>query len=290
MIIARVYGGLGNQMFQYALGRRLALDRGVSLWLDTSWYRDPLPPGVEARTFALNRFNTAYRELPRWIERHLPRNAPGGDRPARNRWARLCPTLFAERGMAFDADVLRAPAHALIDGYWQSEKYFRETASEIRRDFALRRPLSNRAREFHVEIAKGQSVSLHVRRGDYVTNPASAAFHGTCSAEWYRDAMEMMLDQVGPATFFVFSDDQPWARDNLPRLGPLRFVDAGAERPEEDLHLMASCDHHIIANSSFSWWGAWLNPRSESRVIAPRRWFLVEADLSDRIPARWHML
>lgn len=291
MIIARVYGGLGNQMFQYALGRHLALRRGVSLWLDTSWYRIPLPPGLEPRTFGLDRFRIASRTVPRWLAHRLPQAGSETASPRRRAgWAALRPALVTERGMAFDPDVLEASSHAVIDGYWQSERYFQESTDAVRADFRLRSPLSARGAKVLAEIKDGPSVSLHIRRGDYVTNPASAAFHGTFSVDWYAEAVAVMLGRVGAAQVFVFSDDLDWARVNLGGIGSMTFVDGGEERPEEDLHLMAACQHHIIANSSFSWWAAWLNPSPRKEVIAPKRWFLVEADLRDRLPTGWRLL
>ena len=131
------------------------------------------------------------------------------------------------------------------------------------------------------------AVSVHVRRGDYVSDPAAQSFHGTCSPEWYAAVMKEMVARVEAPAFFIFSDDPQWARSNLPAYEGMHFIDPQSDRRDfEDMHLMSLCCHHIIANSSFSWWGAWLNPSPDKQVIAPARWFNQgHNDTQDLLPA-----
>src|SRR5262245_48269614 len=133
------------------------------------------------------------------------------------------------------------------------------------------------------------SVSLHVRRGDYVRDPALNRIHGTCSLEYYADAIDYVAQRVPGARFFVFSDDLRWVEHNLPIRHPVEYVRHNTgQQGHEDIRLMSHCQHHIIANSGFSWWGAWLDPRPEKIVCAPARWFADDRyDTRDVIPASW---
>ncbi len=159
------------------------------------------------------------------------------------------------------------------------------------RDFRFFEPLSGRNREAAEQIQTTNAISVHVRRGDYATNPATQAFHGILPAEYYRAAVREVSQAVRNPHFYVFSDDPDWCRHNLDLGHSTTFVDHNRARGSDDLRLMSLCAHHIIANSSFSWWGAWLNPREEKIVIAPRRWVADSSiDARDVVPARWIQL
>lgn len=290
MIVTRLCGGLGNQMFQYALGRRLALDHEVPLRLDLAPFAtDP------KRDYRLNHLRIAGSPAtPEELMRAAPTTAKI---PRRLPWlARLWPGggyLIRETGFGYDSTVLGCPATAYLDGYWQSERYFASRAEEIRADFQLAEPFQPVRRVLADQIAAaGASVSVHVRRGDYASDPATLAYHGTCSPEWYGQAMARMAEGLEQSVFFVFSDDPAWARANLPPHDRMVFVDPQPDgRDFEDMHLMASCRHHITANSSFSWWGAWLNPDRVKRVIVPARWFNQgPSNTDDLIPSTWTRL
>lgn len=283
MILVHLSGGLGNQMFQYALGRRLSLERKVPLVLDTgSFARDRL------RDFELDQFQIAGKVASPFLAR-LARPWPQSwnGRKRFFRWPGL--PVVKERDFPFDPVVLECPRWARLDGYWQTERYFADTADRIRADFQLREPIGSSHRDLLQRIEAANSVSVHVRRGDYVSDAATNEYHGTCSPAWYEQAMSAMAERVEKPAFFVFSDDPAWARDNLPKRWPIVFIDPQpAGREAADMHLMAACRHHIIANSSFSWWGAWLDPRSDKQVIAPQRWFNKAAkDTRDLIPPGW---
>lgn len=282
-VIAELTGGLGNQMFQYAMGRALSLRHGAELLFDMrTLSRDPL------RSYALEAMRVAGRvagtsELPMAWGR-VSRRAP---------WlSRLLggPMLVTERGFAFDPTILEIKPPVALHGNWQSERYFADHAAMIRADFALTGRLSAARAELARQIAAAQSpVSVHVRRGDYVTNPVASAYHGTCEPAWYEAVKQTLEARVVAPSYFVFSDDPDWARDNLPAFAGAAFVaPADDGQDAHDMHLMSLCHHHIIANSSFSWWGAWLNPRPDKIVIAPTRWFAgARHDTRDLIPNGW---
>lgn len=284
MIITRIVGGLGNQMFQYAAGRALSLASGQPLKLDlTEMDRYKL------RALQLDQFN---------IKGDIARL---DEVPARQRnsfFGRIVTSVknrgrvpqLVEKSAQFDPAILRTSGPAHLSGYWQTEKYFADYADIIREDFSLKQPFSVERQRTLTMIEEAQSpISVHVRRGDYVTNPTANSIHGTCEPEWYATAMQNMASTIKDATFFVFSDDPQWARENLTTIGTMIFVEPQSDgRDGEDMHLMAACHSHIIANSTFSWWGAWLNSNADKRVIAPAMWFRSEAHSNpDLVPAGW---
>lgn len=283
MIHVKLQGGLGNQMFQYAVGRHLSLKHQVPLILEAyAYHLDDL------RDYGLGGFQIdadvqfaktsgQLRSIYSKVNRKL---APF---PL---WPRSLLTEILDIKFTYTAEILNSPKLCYLAGYWQCGRYFLEISDQIRKDFQLAHPLSAGAQTVMARIEKSNTISLHVRRGDYVESPN---FLGTCSAEWYETTMAMMAAEVDTPKFFVFSDDLEWARANLPTTWPIEFVFLdGDNRDCEDIHLMSLCRHHIIANSTFSWWGAWLNPDPNKRVIAPKNWFATpRVDSSDLLPPNW---
>lgn len=283
MIVSRLIGGLGNQMFQYAAGRALARRRGVPFRIDRRAFAD-----YRTHAFGMDCFQAELADAP-------ADQLPGAVRESRlNRLLR--PLLrapmkvYAEKAFTFDAEVLALPDGTYLDGYWQSEKYFADAADVVRADFTVRHAPSPANQRWLEHIRASNSVSLHVRRGDYVTNPSAAAVHGTCDLDYYRRAVQHVAQASGvEPVVFVFSDDPDWVAANLQLSCPMHLVrDNDAATNYEDLRLMTACRHHVIANSSFSWWGAWLDPRPEAIVVAPQRWFAAGTpDARDLVPQRW---
>jgi len=185
-------------------------------------------------------------------------------------------------------EINKAPRDCYLAGYWQSEKYFQDAEPIIREDFTFKIPMASRNEQIAEKIAQANAISLHVRRGDYVNNPHTKATHGICSPDYYRDAIGYMAKQIENPHFFIFSDDMPWVRSQMKLDFPCYYIEhnSGAES-YNDMRLMSMCQHHIIANSSFSWWGAWLNPYPNKIVIAPRKWFANNSDTDDLIPPGW---
>ena len=288
MIITNLVGGLGNQMFQYAFGRALSLRHGVPLKIDAR----------DFRTYRLHRF------VLQQAFSLAADEATAADRRAVLGWRGSLPALSVLRRNALEAwrgprllvqdvrepasrYVSAAPASCYLLGYWQSERFFAGAAGEVRRDFRFRPQLSGANRDWAQRIADCTAVSVHVRRGDYAANPATRALHGLCSPEYYRRAISHVAEHAPRAQFFVFSDDLAWARASLAIPHPHHFVDGnGPEANFHDLQLMSLCRHHVIANSSFSWWGAWLCERADKIVVAPSRW-VAYTELPEIAPPAW---
>jgi hypothetical protein len=288
LIVARLFGGLGNQMFQYAAARALALRTGAELRVDlTDFAADPRrryelgdfpiaatpASAADLRRFGLTGRPMAWR-LRRWLRLLAgPRIEPIRRQPHFH----FDPTIVA----------LRPPVY--LDGYWQSERYFADHAETLRRELQPQGPLDPASAAVAAEIDAVNAVSVHVRRGDYVSDPRTHRYHGICSPDYYRRALAHVGARVENPHLFVFSDDPQWCRDNLRFDLPMTIVDANPpERGPGDLQLMVRCRHHVLANSSFSWWGAWLDAGRDKIVVAPARWFNTPRnDTRDLTPPAW---
>jgi len=288
MIIVKLKGGLGNQLFQYATGRGIAERTGMTLKLDVSSYQSDALRNYRLRAYpVVDKFATAEEieclnpskaHYARWTASRI-RNAL---KPYYGR------SYLKERGFPFDPAILQVRQPVYLNGYWQSEKYFADIADVLVREFTPASPLSPENEALVVRMAASSSVSLHIRRGDYVASPEALRVHGVVPLDYYRQAMSLMAGRVPGPHFFIFSDDMAWVQENLSADHPMTFV--GSERSNQDyddLRLMSCCRHHITANSSFSWWGAWLNRRPDKIVVAPQKWFAASIDTRDLIPAGW---
>lgn len=280
MIIMRLAGGLGNQMFQYAAGRALALDTGQDLVLDKRHYGRAREHG-----FGLDVFALADRPVP---EAELPPYRK--DRPlAHLLWSLRGkgPAYMREASLAYDPRVAQVTGPVWLEGYFQSERYFARHAETIRAELTPRPAPDPENARWLAEIRdEPRAVSLHIRRGDYVRNPKFAAYHGSCTPAYYAAALDHVAARLGAEpVIFAFSDDPAWVAENLELPAEIRVVGHnGPDRNYEDLRLMSACRHHITANSSFSWWGAWLNPDPAKVVATPDTWF---ADPSAVNPDIW---
>lgn len=289
MIIVRLSGGLGNQLFQFATGKALAIRNQQRLVIDDRVFHED-----KFRTFCLPLFAAEFT---------LAQDCPEASAilpPPRKRWAqflfwrwthgRKLRFVREQRSLLFDPGILESGPHAYLHGYWQSEKYFADVASIIRNELVIPLPPSGENPAWLSEIPAGVSVSIHVRRGDYVADPKASRVHGTCSLQYYLDAAHEMARRVSqPCTFYVFSDDPDWVAENLHLPFPTRYIRHNDDAHNyEDLRLMAACHHHIVANSSFSWWGAWLGCNPDRIVIAPKVWFN-DPSRSDQslVPPEW---
>ncbi|EAU54527.1 alpha-1,2-fucosyltransferase [Mariprofundus ferrooxydans] len=295
MIIVQFTGGLGNQMFQYALGRRLSLLHDVELKFDLSFYQHDI-----LRDFMLDRFQVNGQvATEKEIEAYTNTPIFALDRPLLDRLVRwglyrgIVSVSDEPPGkqalMVYNSRVLQAPRNTYVQGYWQSEKYFMPIRQKLLDDFSLVDKADQANGAMLEKIRQCHSVSLHVRRGDYVSNPLTNHSHGTCGLEYYEKAIALIGSKVDDPHFFVFSDDPEWTRDHLKCRFPMTYVTCNsADSCEWDMELMRHCRDHIIANSSFSWWGAWLNMNPDKVVVAPAAWFNnFSADTSDLIPDSW---
>ncbi|MDP2842304.1 MAG: alpha-1,2-fucosyltransferase, partial [Acetobacterium sp.] len=201
-------------------------------------------------------------------------------------------THIREKQYHFDPEILTMSDSVYLDGYWQSEKYFSNIADIIRNEFAVTLPQTDKNMELAQQIISCESVSLHVRRGDYVTDEKTNTIHGTCDLDYYKRCIERLTHKIHHPCFFIFSDDPEWAEQNLKITHPATFVcHNGPEKNYEDLRLMSQCRHHIIANSSFSWWGAWLGQYPDKLVLSPQKWFNEKNfNTKDLTPSTWQQL
>jgi hypothetical protein len=292
VIIVALMGGLGNQLFQYAAGRRLASDTGRPLKLDLTTYESDT-----RRSYRLGPFNTcqdvATREEIRRVKPSLE-DAGRGWWPARLlRNRRYAKTWLRERTpYVYDAGLMGAARETQdvhLEGYWANELYFKPIEPVIRRELTLTSEPDGENLTAARAMASTTSVCLHVRRGDYASDPATRQFHGLMPLSYYEQAVARLMETVTDPHFFVFSDDPAWVKEHLRLQRPVTYVTHnGAGTDYEDLRLMASCRHHIIANSSFSWWGAWLARSPAQIVIAPAQWLVQPGiDTTGATPAEW---
>lgn len=284
MIVLQAQGGLGNQLFQYATGRRLALQNSCGLVIDHHWFNNPRH-GETPRQLDLTRYKVKMRlatqfELLHWA-------------PMRSRWARyirhLLPlTLLREQGDGVNRNVLSARSHSYLSGFWQSEAYFAEIREQLLDELTPVDPPGSEDLALLNLMQRGTPISVHVRRGDYVSLASASTYHGLCTLEYYRRAIFYIAERVSSPTVFVFSDDSEWTKANLKLPLPTHFVDHNPpEKAFQDLRLMSLCRNHVLANSSFSWWGAWLSRSTDGLVIGPERWYAVDRPTPDLIPSRW---
>jgi len=284
-IYLRLMGGLGNQLFQYAAGRSLADRLGVELVLDGRYVvRKSQHTGL-----ALDAFNIRARVMTA-AERQL-----FSERKIRlARWfkklIRPLGKVFWQTQFNYDPALDILPAGHLLSGFWQTERYV-HNMHQLRLDLVPKAPLSAPAQKVSEVIDAVESVALHVRRGDYLKDQQTIARHGVCSQRYYQNAINYLLAQKPLAEFFVFSDDPEWVKAHLQLPPQCTYVSVANITTEEDLALISRCKHQIIANSTFSWWGAWLNNSCDKIVVCPTPWFDDPSIATqDLLPAHWHKL
>ena len=281
-VYVRLLGGLGNQLFQYAMGRALADARQVELVLDPRFIlRKGCISGLAIDEFAIRaRYLTdteaAYFKEPIWkLSRALRRQI--------NPWL----GYYHETVHSFDAAALTQSLEVMLSGFWQSERYFANHGHQLRTDLVLKSQMPSAAVKLAKQMASGPSVAMHVRRGDYLTDPKALVKHGVTSAHYYQTALQLMIEKLGDVDLYVFSDDPDWVRTNIQH-PKIIFVSDFGFSAEQDLWLISACQHQIIANSSFSWWGAYLNDYASKIIVAPQPWFdAIDLQDSDIYPVKW---
>lgn len=291
MIIVKLRGGLSNQMFQYAAGRRLAHIHNTELKLDIGCYLHP-PSDATPRNFELDKFCVKFsiaskNEL---IGLDGIKRTPIVDLPiAIFRKFKPLAKFISEKHFHFDESVLHLNNNVCLFGYWVSEKYFKDIESIIRKEFVLKNVLAGINKKTAQIISDCNSVSVHVRRGDYVSNQKINLIHGTCGVEYYIKCFEFICQRVKNPVFFVFSDDIKWAKENFPKDKQFHFIENNTGLDScEDIRLMSLCKHNVIANSGFSWWGAWLNNNQNKIVCSPAKWFNnTDYNTKDVVPFGW---
>ena len=289
MIIISLSGGLGNQMFQYALGYSNALRLKTDLWLDLKWFKkNEAHNGFELeKVFKIHQPITArpriIKYLGFWAGRRL--NFFVGI----NNWANLLPyKIYREPFFQYWHGIKFVPDNSYLSGYWQSERYFIDVAQEVKKLFAFPPPTGVNARITH-DINECESVSIHVRKGDFFCDPINKTVHGVDLSLYYHHAINLVLSKISRPHFFLFSDDPVEALKLFPGRADITLVDHNTGPSSyNDMHLMSQCRHHILANSTFSWWAAWLGDYQKGITIVPNTWFLDKTiDTSDLYCKNW---
>ncbi|MDD2656659.1 MAG: alpha-1,2-fucosyltransferase [Patescibacteria group bacterium] len=275
MLTLKLKGGLGNQMFQYATSSNLAKNKKTKINFDLSFFSDIEVRDIK-RDYLLDKFN---------ISADISFDQKNSISGFRKFLAKFIVKFFGE--MFYYR--LTSLSSKYLDGYFQSEKYFKNIEEDIRKDFTLKNEMGVEAKKIEQQIVNSKnSVSLHIRRGDYVSDTKTNVYHGICDLAYYESAIKYLGEKIGEIKIFVFSDDIDWVKENL-QVENMNFVSSCEVKDYEELILMGKCEHNIIANSTFSWWGAWLNENKNKIVIAPKKWFNNEQvnDKSDIVPKAW---
>jgi Glycosyl transferase family 11 len=289
MIIVKLMGGLGNQMFQYAFGRYLAHIHQAELKLDLSFLSDRTPrKGHQVfRNYDLDIFNVKENFATPKEVFHLSKRfrIPFFDKVL-NKILGVKKSYLREPHFHFSENMYNAPDNVYLEGYWQTEKYFAPVRSIIRSDFTYKNEWGAPVKELLAQINQANSVCVNVRRGDFVVN----SFHGAYGIDYFQKAGEIIKNKIAHPTYFIFSDDMEWCEGNLKFAGPTVFVSHrfAGEKFRDYLRLMTACKHFIIPNSSFAWWAVWLNENPDKIVIAPEKWFNdSRVDTKDLAPPGW---
>jgi hypothetical protein len=284
MVIINVIGGLGNQMFQYSFYQSL-LNKGVDAYLDLSEFKTyKLHNGFELeRIFDLSSVRIASATE---VEKYTDRKKDFLSRKRRKLFGSKRSHIREHR---FMPAMLHKHNNLYLDGYWQSAEYFSHIEFLIRDEFRFDDDYCEENTKLIEKARQTESVSIHIRRGDYISNPKVYESYGhLCDLDYYNKAIAIIKSKIENPTFFVFSNDMNWVKDNieLPRTTEFVNLNQGVDS-FRDMQIMSECRHNIIANSSFSWWGAWLNNNPTKTVIAPTPWMLKDTMTYQRTPANW---
>lgn len=277
MIYVKLMGGHSNQMFQYAIARSLSLRHNVPFVMDDTWFSATAEVDTP-RVYELGVYNIIEKFAHPGLTFKIKQKLGLAQR-------------YSEQGFKFSSEIFDSKEDVYLTGFFQTEKYFKDIRAVLLKDFTHKsKPVGNNAKLLKEILANKDSVSLHVRRGDYVTNKDAAAFHGLKDLDYYKAALKIIKKKVKSPTLYVISNDPAWCKENLKLDAPMVFVDNNDDVTggAEDMRLMRACRHNIMANSSFSWWGAWLNENPEKIIVAPKQWFQDKSiDTSDLLPDEW---
>ncbi|HIP11776.1 MAG TPA: alpha-1,2-fucosyltransferase [Arcobacter sp.] len=267
MIIVKIIGGLGNQMFQYAYAKVLQ-QKGYTVKIDISAFETyKLHGGYQLDKYNIDLKISTKEENDKFYKNHFIAKTLrrlGFDNS----------NIIQEKSLAFDEKLLNIKNYNYISGYFQNEMYFKEIKEILLKEFTLNLDKSKYTNKIENEILDSKdSCAIHIRRGDY-SNSTNINIHGVCDLAYYDKAISFINSKYDDLKYFIFSDDILWVKENLKMRNAIYYIDSEEKRtPHEDMYLMSLCKNNIIANSSFSWWGAWLNKNDEKIVIAPKRWF-----------------
>ena len=290
MIIIKLQGGLGNQMFQYGLASILAKKNNSQVLVDLCFFdQTEKRLGHTPRNFELAVFNNSY--IPALAADLLFFKQLSVVNMMKRKLGLNYPKLYDETSFGFCGKVFLIKTPVYLRGYFQSYRYFIGYESFLKGLFSFPvDKLDSTNKKLLIDIKGLNTIAIHIRRGDYVNDEFTQQFHGNCSLEYYVKAISLIMARNKDLTLFFFSDDSDWVKEEFKNLPyPKQFIDNNRnENSWKDMLLMSSCNHNIIANSSFSWWAAWLNTNPEKIVIAPKEWFKAK-DFENKtlLPEEW---
>lgn len=281
MVIVKLISGLGNQLLQYAFGRQLALEKGVPLKLDISFFESQ-----DLRSYKLDHFNinakiaTTADITPFRKDIDTYKNLHQQTSFYAKVYRKLEPVFYPKHTKSYfkeavwwiyEPQVFKTPKDVYIEGYWQHYKYFENLHPQIFEELTLKEQLTTEAAALLATIKNDpSSVAVHIRRGDYVTDSGANYLMGVLPIGYYRQAINYIKQKISKPSFYFFSDDLDWVKNNIQTDAPVYYVDGNTDFV--DLDLMRHCKNNIIANSTFSWWAAFLNRNIDKIIIAPNQW------------------
>lgn len=273
---------MGNQMLQYALGRHLSIKNNSPLWLDLSWYNN-YRKSQFYREFRIDCFQTNYKRVNLnnilWRLRFTDHFKTINPFKLKN--------VVEKEYAHFDEKILEAGDDILLEGFFPSYKYFEGIREVLIKDFTPIEQMNTANAAYLQKIKSTNSVSVHFRRGDY----ALTGHHGMLDKAYYEAAIKHIAIKTGGLQLFIFSDEPEWVCQNMQFEHPFEVISINKDQHNYfDMELMKHCKHNIIANSSFSWWGAWLNETTEKIVVAPEKWLNVDINRMENIPPEWILL
>lgn len=292
-IIVQLQGGLGNQLFQYATARAQSHQHQTSLLLDQSWFSRSYDD-VTPRELQISALNTKGA----LISLDSPHKKPNRIRRVLQKLWPINPFIYSEQTQySFDPSLIKAPSFKTqtlyLMGYWQSFRYFDSIKKILQSEISPKAPLDAHYQNYLKKIQASNSVMVHVRRGDYVHLANAAKIHGFIGLDYYTKGMSILLNNNPETHFFIFSDDLAWVKANLPHQDKATFIKTleTSDAVIQELELMTHCQNHLIANSSLSWWAAWLAKNSNNTVICPSRWTNdISVNWDDLLPAHWQRI
>lgn len=281
--IVKFNGGLGNQMFQWAFGYALEKESGVETLFDMSFFEKKYARPYELNVFALK----ANLVEDFWLKLKLKAMWKLRKQLKNRKFFEL--VFFSEPHFHYYKYAFQLRANTYIEGFFQSEKYFKKYEEEIRSEFKFKTKPSKFNLYVMEQMSDSNSVSIHIRRGDYIQKKRYQDKYAKCSMDYYKRGVEYIASKYPNPKLYVFSDDMQWVKAHWELPYETIFVNHNTgESSFEDMRLMSNCKHNIIANSSFSWWGAWLNSNPAKIVIAPKKWFNNhKINQDDVIPEEW---
>lgn len=288
MIIIRLKGGLGNQMFQYALGLKLAHDLNTDLQLDVSSLLDRSKGDFVYRNYDLSIFkiNDTFRMSPKFLQFIYKAKSSKITKMVRKHLASKH-AIIKEEHFHYQASLVnQAKENTIYEGWFQSPLYFQGIEEKVREKFTYKTPILEKSKTLLNRIQSSNAICLNVRRTDFLKVDTL----NTTNKDYFLRAAKHLANSVENPHFFIFSDDVEWCRENIILDHPLEVVDHGhkGEKFGNYMQLMTACKHYIIPNSSFAWWAVWLNQNPDKKVIAPKNWFNDESiDTRDLVPKHW---